>query len=124
MTVDPRTDIPDARHLRALWAGLLLAPIAFLINLELAYALVPPACSSHNLLPVHLTHLACLLLTVIGLVTAWRTWKTVGAHWPGEAGDPLARSRFMAATGLLVSGMFVLVILAQWIPSFILDPCQ
>jgi hypothetical protein len=124
MRVDPRTDVPEERHLRALWIGVLLPPVAFLINLEVAYALVPPACSSHNTLPVHLVHLACLLLTLYGLVTAWRCWKDAGSTWPGEAGDPLARSRFMAGTGLLVSGMFVLVIVAQWIPSFILDPCQ
>jgi hypothetical protein len=124
MTVDSRTDVPDARQLRALWVGLLLAPVAFLINLEAAYAVVPTACSARNELPVHLIHLACLLLTLYGLLTAWRSWKATGATWPGEAGDPLARSRFMAGTGLLVSAMFVLVIVAQWIPSFVLDPCQ
>ena len=88
------------------------------------YALVPTACSSRNELPIHLVHLACLLLTLYGLLTAWRCWKAAGATWSGEAGDPLARSRFMAGVGLLVSGMFVLVIVAQWIPSFVLDPCQ
>src|SRR3954466_4929481 len=96
MTVDPKTDVPDARHIRALWVGLLLAPIAFLINLEVAYALVPTACSSRNELPVHLTHLGALLLTLYGLFTAWRSWKLTGATWPGEQGDPLSRSRFMA----------------------------
>jgi hypothetical protein len=124
VTVDPRTDVPDARHIRALWTGLLLGPVAFLINLEVAYAFVPRACSSGNELPVHLTHFACLLLTLYGLLTAWRSWKTMGGTWPGEQGDPIARSRFMAGVGLLVSGMFVVVIVAQWIPSLMLDPCQ
>jgi hypothetical protein len=124
MTVDSRTEVPDARHIRHLWVGLLLAPIAFLINLEVAYALVPTACSSRNELPVHLTHVACLLLTLYGLLTAWRSWQLTGAIWPGEAGDPLARSRFMAGTGMLVSAMFLLVIMAQWIPTLVLDPCQ
>lgn len=124
MTVDSRTDVPDARHILDLWVGLLLAPIAFLIDLEVAYALVPPACSSRNALPVHLVHLACLLLALYGLSTAWRSWKLTGATWPGQQGDPLSRSRFMAAIGLLVSAMFALVIVAIWIPSFILDPCQ
>ena len=124
MTVDSRTDVPDAPHIRSLWTGLLLAPIAFLINLEVAYALVPTACSSHNELLVHLTHLVCLLLTLYGLLTARRAWRLTGNTWPGEEGDPLARSRFMAGTGMLVSAMFVLVIVAQWIPSFVLDPCQ
>lgn len=124
MTVNPRTDVPDARQIRALWVGLLLAPGAFLINLEVAYALVPTACSSRTELPVHLVHLACLLLTLYGLLTAWRCWTATGATWPGEDGDPLARSRFMAGIGLMVSAMFLLVIVAQWIPSFVLDPCQ
>jgi hypothetical protein len=124
MGVDPRTDVPDARELRALWTGLLLAPIAFLLDLEVAYALVPTACSTRNQLPVHLSHFACLLLALFGGLTALRCWRLTGSTWPGEAGDPLARSRFMAGLGLLLSGFIVLVIIAMWIPSFILDPCQ
>jgi hypothetical protein len=124
MTVDPRTEIPDAREIRALWAGLLLPPIAFLIDLEAAYALVPKACSSRNEFPVHLVHVACLLLALIGGLIAWHWWKLRGATWPREEGGALARSRFMAGLGLLMSALFVLVIVAMWIPSFVLNPCQ
>jgi cytochrome c biogenesis factor len=124
MTVDPRTDVPDAREIRGLWVGLLLPPIAFLINLEAAYALVPAACSSHNQLPVHLVHIVCLLLAVAGGLTAGRWWKLEGVTWPGEEGSEVARSRFMAGLGVLLSALFILVIVAMWIPSFLLDPCQ
>ncbi|HET6796833.1 MAG TPA: hypothetical protein VFH40_06675 [Gemmatimonadales bacterium] len=124
MTVDPRTDVPDARELRALWAGLLLAPTAFLLNLEVAYALVPTACSTHSRLLVHLVHLACLILAGLGLFAAWSSWSSSGEVWPGEDGTRLGRSRFMAGLGLLMSAQFMLVIVAQWIPSFLLSPCQ
>jgi hypothetical protein len=124
MTVDRRTDIPDAREIRALWAGLLLAPAAFLLNLEVAYALVPAACSAGSRLRVHLVHLLCLLIAAAGGFTAWQAWRSSGEIWPGEEGGRLGRSRFMAGLGLLLSGLFVLVILAQWIPSFVLNPCQ
>jgi hypothetical protein len=124
MTVDPRTEVPDASEIRALWTGLLLPPIAFLIDLEVAYALVPPACSSRNELPVHLVHFVCLLLALGGGLTAWRSWRATGATWPDEEGGPLARSRFMAGIGVFLSLMFALVIVAMWIPSFMLDPCQ
>jgi hypothetical protein len=123
-TVDTRTDIPDARAIRALWIGLLVAPAAFLLNLEVSYALVPTACSSRNHLLTHVVHLVCLLLVVFGGLTAWRCWKATGETWPAGEGGPLARSRFMAGLGWLTSALFALVILAQWIPSFILDPCQ
>jgi hypothetical protein len=122
--VDPRTDVPDARSIRALWTGVLLAPIAFLIDLEVAYALVPTACSARNRLPVHLVHFACFLLALFGGLVAWGCWKATGSTWPGEEDGPMGRSKFMAGTGMLLSMLFVLVIVAMWIPSFILDPCQ
>ena len=124
MTVDNRTHVPDAREIRALWTGLLVPPAAFLLNLELAYALVPTACSSRNQLLVHLVHLGCLALALFGGFTAWRHWKLTGETWPGGEGGRLSRSRFMAGLGLLISSLFALVIVAQWIPSFVLDPCQ
>ena len=124
MTVDPRTDIPDARELRALWTGLLLAPAAFLLNLEVAYALVPAACSERSRLLIHVVHAVCLVLAAAGMLAAWRMWRVTGETWPGGAGGRLSRSRFMSGLGLFLSLLFVLVIVAQWIPSFILSPCQ
>jgi hypothetical protein len=124
MTVDPRTDVPDAPEIRALWAGVLLPPLAVLANLEVAYALVPVACSDGNRLLVHLVHLVCLLIVVTGGGFALRSWRACGETWPGEQGGKVGRSRFMAGLGLLLSAMFLLVILAQWIPSVVLNPCQ
>src|SRR4051794_1626050 len=96
MTVDPRTDLPDAKELRALWTGLLLAPAAFLLNLEVAYAVVPTACASGTRLAVHVVHAVCLLLAALGALTALRMWRLGGETWPGDAGGRISRSRFMA----------------------------
>lgn len=124
MTADTRTDVPDAREIRNLWIGVLVPPIVFLIDLEVAYALVPTACSMQTRLVIHLVHFACLLLVLFGWVTAWRCWKATGSAWPAEEGGPLGSSRLLAGTGVLMSALFALVILAMWLPSFILDPCQ
>ena len=124
MAVDPRTDVPDKGILRALWIGVLVPPTAFLINLEVAYALVPRACGSRTVLLVHLVHLVTLALAVYGGVVALRTWRRSGATWPGGGGGRIGRTQFMAGLGMLMGLMFVAVIVAQWIPSFILDPCQ
>jgi len=121
---DPSTSIPDARHIRMLWGGLLLPPAAFLANLEIAYALVPVACAARNTLLLHLVNAASLAVALAGGLIAWRSWNTVGRSWPdGEAG-PIGRSRFLAAMGVLLTAQCALVIVAQWTAVFLLDPCQ
>lgn len=124
MTADLRADVPNAGEIRNLWIGVLVPPIVFLIDLEVAYALVPTACSTRNRLPVHLVHLASLLLMLFAWVTARRCWKATGSTWPVEEGGPLGSRRLLAGIGMLLSGFVALVIVAMWIPSFILDPCQ
>jgi hypothetical protein len=124
VTVDRSTEIPDAREIRALWTGLLLPPLAFLINLELAYALVPPACTAETRILVHVVHLASFLLALYGWLVARRCWQRAGRTWPGQEGESMGRNRFMAGLGILTGALFLLVIVAQWIPSLLLDPCQ
>jgi hypothetical protein len=121
---DPRTDLPESGHLVALWTGLLLAPAAFLANLELGYLAVPGSCAGDSRLAVHLIHVACLLLSGAGLLVARREWRRAGQVWPGEAGGPEARSRFLAGLGVATSLLFGLTIVAQWVPTFALHPCQ
>jgi hypothetical protein len=124
MTTDPRTSIPDARRIAALWTGLLLAPAAFLLNLELGYALVPRSCLRNDTLLVHAGQAFCLLLALGGGLVARRIWRAEGAEWPGGEGGTTGRTRFMAGVGLFLSALFALVIVAQWIPGFVLSPCQ
>lgn len=124
MGVDPSTRIPNARHLWALWLGLLLPPIAVLADLAIAYALVPAACSSRNTLPIHLMHGIGLLLVIAGGLTAGRLWRRLGGGWPESQGGPEARSRFLSGVGVLLSGLCVLLVLAFWAAVFLLDPCQ
>jgi hypothetical protein len=73
---------------------------------------------------IHLVHGACLLVALAGAAIAWRIWTSAGAQWPEDAGGPVARTRFMAGLGLAVSALFGLTILAQWIPTLTLHPCQ
>ena len=64
-----------------------------------------------------------LALALLGVVVAWRCWHEEGHEWPGESGGAGARSRFLAGLGLAHSGLFVLVLAAQWVPTLALHPC-
>ncbi len=124
MKVDSGTRIPDSRLLLSLWAGVLLPPFAFLANLSVAYALVPISCVSGGRLALHLVHLGFLVLAVTGGLVAARSWIANGAEWPRETGGRLGYRLFLAGSGLLSGATFTVVIVAQWIPTMMLNPCQ
>src|SRR5215210_537711 len=124
MAIDTEIRVRDGTGIAAQWAGNLLAPIAFLLQLEIAYFAVPRACKAGVIFPVHLAHLGALLIALAGAVIAWRQWKRWGRDWPSDGSTPETRSHFMAELAVLVSGGFTLVILALWLPTFWLHPCQ
>lgn len=115
--------LEEPRGIAALWFAMLAAPVAWFAGLNLNYSLVRLACAKGTLISLHLVSAATLVLAVSGGVVAWREWRRVGGGWPGEGGDPRARSRFMAVIGVLASALFSLVILAQWVAELILNPC-
>ena len=107
-----------------LWFGILAGPLAFLLNLQLSYMLVHPVCVTAHHIILHLVPAGALLLTASGGVSAWRNWRRTGQAESSQAAGVLPCSRFMAGVGLLTSGLFILMIVALWLPNLILAPCQ
>ncbi|HEX9937423.1 MAG TPA: hypothetical protein VGB15_09875 [Longimicrobium sp.] len=114
----------EPRGIAALWFAVLAGPLAWMLGLNAAYSLVRVACAKNSMLYLHAVSLLTLLLALAGGVVAWREWQRAGREWPGEGGGTLPRSRFMVALGVLASALFSLVIVAQWVASFFLNPCM
>jgi uncharacterized membrane protein YidH (DUF202 family) len=124
MAIDTEIRIPDGTDVVAQWAANLLAPAAFLLQLEIAYLVVPRACKAGVVFPVHLAHAGTLLIAFGGAVIAWREWQRWRRSPPTDGPGPESRSHFMAMLAMLVSTAFLLVMLALWLPTFWLHPCQ
>jgi TRAP-type C4-dicarboxylate transport system permease small subunit len=114
----------QTREMLWLWTGLLTAPLAFLLHLQVNYTLVQQLCQSQYKRVLHLVTLAFLLIAAGGGFIAWRNWESAGRKWPEDAGSVTERSRFMSVVGLLLSAIIVLALIAQLIPQFVYDPCQ
>ena len=117
-------EFKETRGIVWLWAGVLTAPLAFLLHLEVNYALVTQLCQSEHKLVLQLVTVLFVLVSAAGGLIAWRNWEAAGREWPGEEATVSERSRFMAVVGLLVSALVVLALVWQLVPQFIFDPCQ
>jgi len=118
--------VTESRLDLALWAGILAGPLAWGAQLQVSYSLTQTACATGHQWLLHLVSLAALAVAVAGTALAARLRRRLGAGSTGSTneGDPLiSRSRFMALFGMGLSGFFVLVIAAQWLPSWILGAC-
>jgi hypothetical protein len=124
MTIDARTGSRDGTRIGALWAGVLLGPVMSLVALEVGYVLADRACATGRMLPVHLTFVASLLVSLAGGALAWREWRVWGTTPARDEGGPAGRSRFLALLGLLAAPLFALTILALWSAAFFYHPCQ
>ena len=109
----------------ALWAGVLAGPMATLVQLLVNYALVLWACGAGGReWPLHLVSLAALVVTLAAGLLSWRNWRRAGARWDEDDAGVMARSRFMAAVGMLISLHTALVCIAQWVAVFAYAPCE
>jgi hypothetical protein len=107
------------------WTGLLGAPLVWFLQFEASYGLVERACASRSMWPLHLLSLAALAGTIGALLLAHRTRRTAADLPQGElTGGPRGRAWLLGTTGMLIGGFFILLILAQWIPTLLIDPCR
>lgn len=122
MEVRAARDLKSNSSVGALWAGVLVGPIAALTQQEVNYALVLWACANAQTWPLHLISVVAALLTIVAGFFAYRYWQRVSAD--EDTGGPVGRTRLMAGVGILISLLSLLVIIAQWLSIVIHRPCQ
>lgn len=107
-----------------LWFGILAGPLAWAFDEGVSYALVPHACSTGHQYVLHIVTIISFAIVIAGLFVARRAQSRIPSPTSLDGGSTLDRSRFMALLGMASSSVFILVIIAQTIPRFILSPCD
>jgi hypothetical protein len=114
------------RDVRPRWLGLALAPLAWILQISVNYAITPWLCrwESGPLLQ-QVVSVVALFAAGVGVALCWMEWRRHGGGSLLHAGADLAdRPRFMALTGLLFGALLWLLILLQGIPPFVVPPCE
>ena len=114
-------------HAPKIWLGLLVVPMAALGYQLFAYALVPYACDRQAPEPLHmlsgLVLLSCLGCTLLAVHEWHRLRPGTSRGLDDDSSLPATRNRFLAACAAAVSGLFTLVVAAQWMAAWVLSPC-
>ena len=106
-----------------LWAGILIGPAAVVLTFQTNYILVNFACESGWWLALHMLPVLGLVMSLGGVVLSRRMWHDNGAEWSAADAGVTPRSRFMAVGGAVLSAGCALLIVALWIPAWIVSPC-
>lgn len=107
-----------------LWTPILASPAVWFFTFLANYALAPLACIKEAKLILILVWLAGFIITGGAGLLALNEWRQVKVIEADAHGAPSERVRTMALAGLVLSAAFLVVIVAQSLPDFILAGCQ
>jgi hypothetical protein len=96
------------------WFGIAAGPLAFALDFQLRYALVPWSCKTGQRWVTTWISAPLLIVALLGLgasLAAWRR-KADGGH------------DLVAILGVILDAAFALAILAITVPDFFFAPCQ
>ena len=125
-SAEVRSEAPPtgARGGGAQWYGVLVPPLAMLMNVNLGYALVVWSCAAGSRVLLHAEIAVLVLLSLSGGFVAHREWRQHGGGGQADdSGGPAARTRFLGVLGMGSSALFTLILLWQWLANLFLTPC-
>jgi hypothetical protein len=105
------------------WPALLLAPSLVLLDQSVVYMLAGWSCASQNQGIAHAVHAAFLVAVLATLIPSWRWHRLANTGSTRIEGESRTRIAFSALIGLLVGILSAAVIVAMWIPQWVLSPC-
>jgi hypothetical protein len=108
-------------------AGVILAPVAWFMQFELNYALLPALCKTQQKFELQIISVVFLLFAAAGFVFAFQNYQDAKQHLRSSdfsgSQSKLAAQKFMGELGMMSSGLFLLIIVAQGIAPLIINYC-
>jgi hypothetical protein len=107
-----------------LWFSAMAGPLAWIIHNVGRYAWATTVCFEGQTLILHAITVGTGLISLIAAVAGWLAWRRLRRERERVADQARwNRAHFMAIYGLMSSIFFLMVIIAEAIPSFFIDPC-
>jgi hypothetical protein len=108
------------------WPALLLSPMLALAEQSIVYALSTPACQTQREAWLHGVPLLFVALTLLLTAMAWteaRRQQRLLPNTTSDADGAQVRHLLFARLGVASAALSSLVIVAMWIPQWVLSAC-
>jgi hypothetical protein len=105
------------------WPGLLGTPLLALADQSVAYAFVPYSCSHQQSVVLHAVHAVFLVAILACALHVWPRARPVIGHLRNDEGATVQRGDLMAILALSMAIFSAAIVVAMWIPQFLLAPC-
>ncbi len=104
----------------------LCGPIVWGLQLLVGYLLVSLSCIYNNRIQMYALSAAAFVLTLVALVLALVNWRRYVARdhtYLGDLDTPDDTRDFIVTSGVLLSGLFLLLIFVTGVVAIFLSPC-
>ena len=101
----------DHSRLTVLVAGIVLPPLAWLLDMQVSYSLVKWACAHDRQWVLFVMPACSLTLVAATMLFSWQTSRQTNRH-------------LLALSGLAMSVLFAVLILVSLVPRALLSPCE
>lgn len=115
MLTSLRTGIPSA--------GIFLGPLAWLVDTQLNYALVPWICA-HQVRLVPVVALAAALVSLAGGFLSWRAFRLSPITPEPDSTGAGRPHRFTALMGMAIATLFTVVIILHGVAGLVFHGCE
>ena len=116
--------IKSGRTPWGLWWSLTAGFGAWAVDLGVSYVFEQHSCSTGHHYVLHVVSAVCLALAVSGFGTGLLEYRRFPGDTSEEGGSPFDRAHFQAVLGMIFSLSFAVVIIAGWVPRWVLSPCD
>ena len=107
-----------------IWLALFAAPILALIDQSVSLAAVSWACAYQHAIVLHALHAGFLLATIACAAPAFILWRNGSSQRDNDAdGEAFLRRHFLATLAAGSGSLSGLIIVAMWIPTWIIPVC-
>ena len=106
------------------WWTMFAGPWAWACDLGFSYLLAQHACSTGHHYVLHVITVVCSVIALSGFAAGWTAYSALPEEANEEGIRPIDLTHFQVLIGIVFSLAFTMVILAEAVPRWILNPCQ